>query len=164
MTKVTSTNEMSKSEILEFQKRRPFAKSFDPKKGLTKQADAETVDINKIVARYVKNGEELPQQPLQQFSDLPLPDFQDMQNIVAAIRSDFEDLPADMRDEFQNNPDNYLSFVQAYATEIELNGLRDAFDSAVRIADAEGSPGTGDGQPAPLGAENEPPTSNEGSE
>jgi len=79
---------------------------------LTKQADAESADINNIVQKYLQTGVAPGMQgdPIYgDFSDVN--DFQAALEIVASANAQFAGLDANVRSRFGNDPANFLEFV-----------------------------------------------------
>lgn len=140
-----------------------------PNRGLpskTKQAFKDECDINNIVARYKRTGaidhfaEHGPQ-----YGDFTGPTFTDAMNTVTAANRMFQDLPANLRKRFENDPVQFLDFVQdpANAEEMYQLGLADIRtqpgympnrpEDPVRPEHAQGNPdpGTPDDPPGPQG-------------
>lgn len=73
----------------------------------TQQHMSDATDINRIMARYLKNGgklEKLPD-PIGAYADLSdLGDFQDNMNKVAHATYLFNLLPSNLREELRNDP------------------------------------------------------------
>ena len=79
----------------------------------TKQSDSEDCEINNIMAKYMRTG------AIDHFtthegsySDTTGADFETAMNIVADAQTMFADLPSALRAKFENNPRNFLDFVQ----------------------------------------------------
>lgn len=82
--------------------------------GLTKQSMKDDTDINLIMAKYQRTG-------LVSFVSTHEPeymdtgntvDFQQALNTVMEAQSMFDDLPSSIRKKFDNNPAQFLEFVQ----------------------------------------------------
>nr|QJB19539.1 MAG: internal scaffolding protein [Microvirus sp.] len=96
---------------------------------LTIQSEIDNCDINVIVDRYAKTGI-LPvmQQPAM-FEDVSNPiDYQNALNVVISAQKAFTDLPAAIRKQFDNDPAQFLAFVDDPKNGDELikMGLREA--------------------------------------
>lgn len=104
---------------------KPYLCDTDPQTdefpSLTKQADAESCDINNIVAQYLRTGL-LPQHPRSGFyADLSsLPDYQSALQIVIDAQNAFDELPADLRARFANDPATFVEFCSDPKNEDEL--------------------------------------------
>lgn len=90
-----------------------FALDCSKDKPATKQSFADSCDVNKILARYQKTGaldHVAKHQPTYGFAtDIQ---FHEAMNIVATATSMFEDLPSSIRTKFNNEPGEFLAFVQ----------------------------------------------------
>jgi len=79
----------------------------------TKQSFKDQVDINKIVARYLKTGllSNVNNSP-QMYGDFSnVPDLRTALNTVARAKSVFMALPAKVRERFQNDPVKMVEFI-----------------------------------------------------
>lgn len=78
----------------------------------TKQAPAEEVDINQIVARFIKTGQ-MPtdlRTPLNgDFTNLP--DYQTALNMVREGQEAFNAMPVEVRTRFHNDPAEFIDFI-----------------------------------------------------
>ena len=80
---------------------------------LTEQHHKPHVDINNIMARYIKTGTLDHVRTYEgQYSELPEADFHDAATKVAEARSMFEELPSQMRKHFDNDPARFLAFCE----------------------------------------------------
>jgi len=92
---------------------RPYAITFDPSEGMTKQSFRDECNINKIMAKFQRTGllnhyaKHAPQ-----YMDIPAIDYADALNIIAEAESMFEELPSTVRAKFENDPEKFLEFVQ----------------------------------------------------
>lgn len=86
--------------------------SFKGEKSMTRQADAESADINKIMARYEMTGEGLPDMVAEAFfADVTeIPDFRTAVEMVNRGNELFMQLPAKVRAEFDNDPAAFVDF------------------------------------------------------
>ncbi len=82
-------------------------------KSKTKQAHKDECDVNKIIAKYRKTGvlTHLKNNP-QNFEFAPNLDFQESLEYVEKAREQFMELPATIRNKFQNNPADFVAFVE----------------------------------------------------
>lgn len=79
---------------------------------LTKQSEADSCDVNKIVKQYKRTGV-LPT-PLQidpRYGDASVPDYQSCLNIVIQAEGSFLSLPSAIRSRFDNNVAKFMDFV-----------------------------------------------------
>lgn len=79
---------------------------------LTKQSEAESCDVNKIIKQYKRSGV-LPT-PIQidpRYGDASVPDYQSCLNIVIAAEGSFYSLPSAIRSRFDNNIAKFMDFV-----------------------------------------------------
>lgn len=95
--------------------RRPI-KKVDPKaKGKTDQSFADQCDINRIVAVFMKTGDEMMLKRRQgfyaDFSYAPS-DLLEAHRIIKEADEAFLDLPSHVRERFQNDPSQIVGFVQ----------------------------------------------------
>lgn len=81
--------------------------------GRTKQSFKAECDINNIMARYLKTGVlEHVRSTVGQYLDVTGADFQAAQELVAGAKSMFHMLPSDIRTRFENNPAEFLKFME----------------------------------------------------
>jgi len=83
-----------------------------PEKSLTVQSEVEECDINVIVDRYTKSGllPVMNQSPV--YGDVTdAASYQEAMNIVIEAEKAFNSLPAKYRKEFENNPAQFLDFM-----------------------------------------------------
>lgn len=92
---------------------------------LTLQSDAESCDINVIVARYHKTGViEHVRENAGLFVDLPPSlEYQDALGIVKAAGEAFAMMPAEIRAQFNNNAQQFLAFADANEDYLEKLGI-----------------------------------------
>ena len=79
---------------------------------LAQQHSKDEVDINKIMARYIKTGvidHVAKYQP--QYLDNTETDYHTSQNIIIKADGMFSELPSTVRRQFNNNPAEFLEFV-----------------------------------------------------
>ena len=84
-----------------------------PADGRTKQAHKDETDINKILRQYMKTGN-INHLNLHgsQYGFATGDDFLESMNIVTKANEMFLDLPSEVRTRFDNNPEQFLDFVQ----------------------------------------------------
>lgn len=78
----------------------------------TVQSDADSTDLNKIVARYMRTGE-LPQTPVPpRFGDFRnVGDFRSCNDVIVRARESFEALPSRIRERFVT-PEAFCTFCE----------------------------------------------------
>lgn len=84
---------------------------------ITEQSHKDEVNINNIVRRHGGNMEliqktSMLQRPDFQFDEMPGNDFQEAMLIVTKAQQTFESLPSGVRKQFNNNPAEFLDYVQ----------------------------------------------------
>lgn len=91
-------------------------------KSLTKQAEAEMCDINFIMRKYDKSGlvSHLNDRPGFYADVSSVPDYQASLAIVRQAQQVFAELPGKMRARFNNDPAEYLAFVENPANREEM--------------------------------------------
>jgi len=104
----------------------PYAFSGDTK---TMQSFGPDCDVNRIMARYQVTGaieHFAKNQP--QYGDIPAMDFREAMTAITTANSLFAELPSEIRKQFDNDPSEFLEFVQDPANEAEMiaMGLREA--------------------------------------
>lgn len=98
-------------------------------KGRTKQEFAKDADINNIVSSIMRSGTtdwlEKHKEWLKEAGDVEVPDidFKAAMDIVASSESRFAQLPSEIRSGFNNDPAEFLNFVQSENGAIELAEL-----------------------------------------
>lgn len=98
------------------------------KTGRTKQAHKDETDINLIMAKYVKTGVlEHANKHAGSYGFASSADFKESLEIIQTAQEMFDELPSQIRTKFENNPADFLDFVQdpANATEMYELGLSD---------------------------------------
>lgn len=88
---------------------------------LTQQHSKDEVDINKIMARYIKTGvidHVAKYQP--QYTDNSETDYHSSMNIVIKADAMFSELPSTVRKQFNNDPASFLAFVNDEANHSKL--------------------------------------------
>lgn len=80
---------------------------------LAMQAFKDECDINNIIARYVKTGViDHVQKHGASYQDCSPVEFSEAMRLVVNAQAMFADLPAPVRAEFENEPEQFLAFVQ----------------------------------------------------
>lgn len=79
---------------------------------LTQQHSKDEADINKIMARYIKTGviDHVAKYQGQYLENNDI-DYHTSQNIIIKADKMFSELPSSVRKEFENNPAEFLKFV-----------------------------------------------------
>lgn len=81
-------------------------------KDFAKQSFKEECDINTIMAKYIRTGVlDFVAKHEPRYGDCTGQDFQDAQLLIAGAQSMFQDLPAAIRARFDNDPAQFLDFV-----------------------------------------------------
>ena len=95
-----------------FSPRRPYRRSFT-EPSLTKQAFAETCNVNSIMRRFTSTGviEHLNHRK-PNYGFCTGDDFRTSLDVIAQANASFGELPSDIRERFQNNPAEFFDFVQ----------------------------------------------------
>lgn len=84
-----------------------------PEPTLTQQNFKEETDINTIVERFGVTGQMPENIKTPSYGDYTnIPDFQTALNQVVAAKEAFMELPAKVRARFENDPQQYLEFVE----------------------------------------------------
>lgn len=86
---------------------------------LTRQSEADSCDINKIMERFTRTG----QLPVTvnipaRYGDARIPDFQTAQQIVNDAKNAFNELPAKVRQHFGHDPKNFLEALNSPSPEV----------------------------------------------
>lgn len=80
---------------------------------MTKKSFQDECDINKIMARFQKTGAlDHYARHAPQYGDTTGVDYLDALNVVANANTMFEELPSSVRERFENDPAQFLDFVQ----------------------------------------------------
>jgi len=96
---------------------------FTKSKNHTRSEQAPATDINNIVKRFHKTGViDWVANNEPQFGDFTNINFEEIQNKVAQGKQLFESLPAHVRKEFNNNPSEFIEFIQ---TKDNIEDMRD---------------------------------------
>ncbi len=82
-------------------------------KSVTKQSFKDDCDINLIMAKFVKTGV-LDHQRTHgaEYGFASSDDFRDSMEIISKAQTMFEELPSHLRNQFDNDPAEFLDFVQ----------------------------------------------------
>ena len=96
---------------------KPYTKTkrvtVDTGKGLTEQSHKHETDINYILKEYTRTGFIKHAKENQgKYDDIAVQDFQEAMFVVAEANNMFNELPGQVRKQFNNNPGEFLEFVQ----------------------------------------------------
>lgn len=92
---------------------RKLCPTVDTGEGLTEQAHQDQCDINLILEDYSRTGFMRHAKENQgRYDDVSGVDFQKSMETVANVKSMFEGLPSAIRNEFQQDPVQFLNYVQ----------------------------------------------------
>lgn len=85
----------------------------NPELSLTKQADRDQTDINKIMSRYSRTGliDHVAKGKSQYGDFTTVNEYQMAMNTVIAAQQSFADLPSKVRERFRNDPGEFFEFV-----------------------------------------------------
>lgn len=91
----------------------------------TRQSEADSCDINKIMERFNRTGK-LPVMQTQppQYGDARVVDYTTAQQIVIDAKKQFMSLPADTRKAFGNDPQAFLNAIGDYSEDNQKNLLK----------------------------------------
>ena len=93
--------------------RRYEGSKIDTGDGITEQCHKKECDMNHILKDYKRTGFIRHAKDNQgKYDDISVQDFQDAMFKVAEANNMFNDLPANLRKDFNNNPAEFLGFVQ----------------------------------------------------
>lgn len=109
---------------------------------LTKQSFASDSNINTIMGRYMKTGELPTLNPAKpNYGYAPSYDFKEALEIVDKMSEQFEKLPAGIRQQFDNDPAEFLAFVEdpVNAPEARELGLLPPSDTPTPINQGSGA-------------------------
>jgi len=93
-------------------------------KSMTKQADLKRACIHNILNKYEKTGL-LPQRKAQPIEG-PVPDvnsYHQAMTILVEAQTAFNELPSDIREKFNNNPAEFLEFVNDEENQEEMKEM-----------------------------------------
>jgi phage internal scaffolding protein len=125
--------------------------------GLTEQAHKNETDMNYILRDYQRTGL-IKHAKLNEgrYDDIAVQDFQEAMFIVKNAQDMFDQLPSNIRKRFQNNPAEFLAFVQNPENEQEMRflGILEGNDGF----DISGKPVPSPTPNAPSGGTTEQPT------
>lgn len=104
-------------------KRVPLQFTEDSK---TRQSFKEECDINNILKQYIRTGVlTFTNKHAPQYGDFPAYDLKEALQVVKDANAMFADMPAVLRKRFNNNPEEFLEFIQSpdNRAEAEILGL-----------------------------------------
>lgn len=121
-------------------------------KGRTKQAFKAECDINNILSRFLRTGVmDFANKNQARYGDCTGVEYQAAMCTVAAAKSMFNDLPAHIRNRFENEPAQFLDFVQDEKNREEAAALGLLKPEAARKPDpGTSSPSQADGADKPF--------------
>lgn len=129
--------------------RKPYDQSIPVRstpvgKSMTKQSFAGETDINTIMKRYQKTGVlDHVAKHKGDYSDLvPAGDYHDHMNTIIAADEAFASLPSSIRRQFDNDPSQFLEFVDNPANQQEMVDLGLLEHSQMTTEGASASPET----------------------
>lgn len=126
--------------------------TVDTGPGLTKQSFKDESNINFIMKKYQKTGTvNFVANTQPEFMEIPAIDFMSAMNTVIRANEMFGDMPSSLRKRFNNDPAEYLAFMEDPSNLDEMVKLGLA-KYPEPVEPAEGSTGTVDpdaGNPAP---------------
>jgi len=119
--------------------------------GLTKQQFKDECDINLIMAKVARGGVvNFRNKHEPQYGDATAPDFLDAMNTVVQAEEMFMDLPAKLRKRFENDPAQFLAFVDDVANRDEAISI--GLISAPKQSEVPTVPVANASEPAALAA------------
>lgn len=96
-----------------YSKRNRITVDCSKDKVITEQSHKQGCEINNILAKYHKTGVlEHVNKHQAQYGDATSLDFQNAMQTVINAQTMFDDLPSKLRNRFQNDPAQFLDFVQ----------------------------------------------------
>lgn len=110
-----------------------FALDQGDEKSLTRQSEADSADINKIMERFDRTGQLPVSMKVPNYGDARIVDFQTAKQIVLDAQTAFNDLPVKARVYFNHDPQNMLN---ALADTSELNNKK-LFDLGILVEKQE---------------------------
>lgn len=113
--------------------------------GLTKQSMKDQTDINRILLKYQKTGvQSFVSQVQPEFVETAAMDFQEAMNLVLDAQNKFQEMPSSLRKKFDNDPGQYLAFVQDPAN------LDEMYELGMAERPPEPAPPTAAPEPVPV--------------
>jgi phage internal scaffolding protein len=98
--------------------------TLDCGQGLTEQSQAKATDINYILREYTKTGFiRHAKDHAGIYDDFTVTDFQEAQYVIAESKSMFESLPSEIRKKHNNDPVQFLNWVQDPKNKEELKSM-----------------------------------------
>jgi phage internal scaffolding protein len=117
-----------------------FPSPATDERSMTKQAEADDCDINKIVERHRLVGRPPDERPRLYGDFSSVPDFMAAQNTLARAKEQFASLPAKLRDRFENRPEAFLEYAADPDNEKEMRKLGLLAPEAPRASQAPETP------------------------
>jgi len=113
--------------------------------GRTHQSFKNECDINRIMARHRKTGLVKQRQDRPQYGDFSnVGDYQQALDLVITAEAMFSELSSDVRARFQNDPQQFLNFVDDPANQDEAVELGIAAPPMPEIPEAQVQPEVGE--------------------
>lgn len=88
--------------------------SFKDSPSMTEQSHAQSCDIHHIMKRWERNRtvDHVNQHQGTYLNYINAPDFLEKENMIADAKSMFETVPSKIREDFNNDPSQFLAFMQ----------------------------------------------------
>jgi phage internal scaffolding protein len=101
---------------------------FSKSKSRTRQAHKDECDINRIINKYQRTGTlSWTNKYAAKYGDVTSTDFQSAMDTLIQTQEMFEELPSTIRNRFQNNPSQFLDYVQ------DANNLEEMYELGLAI-------------------------------
>lgn len=144
MTKLTVPQPTLGIQYKDTTARRRVSINFDDVESMTEQNHLERVKIQNIIKRYTAQGmiDHVNYYEGQYGDFVNSLDFNQSMNIVAETTQMFESLPAELRRRFNEDPAEYLDFVQNPENRAEMEELGIPTDHLAPQASSEAPQGT----------------------
>lgn len=112
---ITKVNTMTK---------RNHSITFDPDEDRCEQSHKAACDVNNIMSKFQKTGviDHLRKHG-GQYADVPSTDFREAMEVITTAESMFAELPSQARKRFNNDPAEFLEFVQDPENQNDLHVL-----------------------------------------
>lgn len=119
-------------------KRRKVSIDFSKDPGVTKQSFKDECDINKILAKFQKQGVVTHvNNHSGSYSDIGYLDFTEAMQTVTRAQSMFNDLPSHLRKRFGHDPVEFLTFIQSEQPDDRREAVRLGLKAPESIQDLE---------------------------
>ena len=125
-----------------------------------KQSFTKECDVNNIIAAYTKTGVITHlNQAKPQYGFAPSVDFHAALNIIKKAETAFQELPAKLRKKFDNDPGQFLAYIEDDSNRPEMAELGLLSDEGMAALDAAEKPSDSASAPVPPSPAEEAPTS-----